>query len=167
MSTTVVKKSPKLEKMEHGDNMKISEEGKSLIKKFEGCRLESYRCSADVPTIGYGHTRGVKDGDTITQEQADQMLSEDLEEFEGYVNKYVEVDLTQNQFDSLCAFVFNLGPQNLKSSTMLKELNAKNYSKVPSEIKRWNKAGGKTLDGLIRRREAESLLFQGKEWHEV
>jgi len=103
-----VKKLPQSEKMEHGVNMKISEEGKSLIKKFEGCRLESYRCSADVPTIGYGHTRGVKDGDTITQEEADQMLSEDLEEFEGYVDKYVEVDLTQNQRDALIAWTFNL-----------------------------------------------------------
>jgi len=167
LSITAVRKSPKLEKMEHGANMKISEEGKSLIKKFEGCKLESYRCSADVLTIGYGHTRGVKDGDDITQEQADQMLSEDLEEFEGYVDKYVEVDLTQNQRDALIAWTFNLGPNNLKTSTMLKELNSGNFSKVPSEIKRWNKAGGKTLDGLIRRREAESLLFQGKEWHEV
>jgi len=167
LSTTVVKKSPQSEKMEHGVNMKISEEGKSLIKKFEGCKLQAYLCSANVWTNGWGATRGVKEGDVWTQEYANERFDEDIVEFEDYVNKYVEVDLTQNQFDSLCAWVYNLGPSNLKSSTMLKELNAKNYSKVPSEIKRWNKAGGKTLDGLIRRREAESLLFQGKEWHEV
>jgi lysozyme len=155
-------------KSKYGENnMKISEEGKALIKKFEGCELESYRCSADVITIGFGHTKGVKEGDTCTQEEADQMLEEDLAEFEEYVDKYVEVDISQNQRDALISWTFNLGPQNLKTSTMLKELNAGNYSKVPFEMRRWNKAGGQTLEGLIRRREAESLLFEGKEWHEV
>ena len=147
--------------------MKISQEGIELIKKFEGCRTESYRCSANVPTIGYGHTAGVKDGDICTKEEAESLLASDLEEFEGYVDKYVEVDLTQSQRNAIIAWTFNLGPRSLKSSTMLKELNAGNYEKVPSEMKRWNKAGGKVLDGLIRRREAESLLFQGKAWHEV
>tara|TARA_R110000824_G_scaffold14762_4_gene62591 strand:- start:248 stop:691 length:444 start_codon:yes stop_codon:yes gene_type:complete len=147
--------------------MKISEEGKMLIKKFEGCKLDSYRCSANVATIGYGHTKDVSDGDTCTQEEADQMLAEDLEEFEGYVDKLVTVDLTQNQRDALIAWTFNLGPKNLKSSTMLAELNAENYTKVPSEMKRWNKAGGKTLEGLIRRREAEGLLWEGKKWNQV
>ena len=147
--------------------MKISAEGKALIKKFEGCKLDSYRCSANVATIGYGHTKGVSDGDSCTKDEADQMLAEDLEEFEGYVDKLVAVDLEQNQFDALVAWTFNLGPTNLKSSTMLKELNAGNYAKVPSEMKRWNKAGGDTLEGLIRRREAEGLLWENKLWHEV
>ena len=147
--------------------MKISEEGKALIKKFEGCKLDSYRCSANVATIGYGHTKGVSDGDSCTKDEADQMLAEDLEEFEGYVDKLVAVDLEQNQFDALVAWTFNLGPKNLKSSTMLKELNAGNYAKVPSEMRRWNKAGGETLEGLIRRREAEGLLWENKLWHEV
>ena len=147
--------------------MHISAEGMALIKKFEGCELDSYRCSANVATIGYGHTKGVSDGDTCTQEEADQMLAEDLEEFENYVDRYVEVDLTQNQRDALIAWTFNLGPTNLKSSTLLKELNAGNYEKVPSEMKRWNKAGGKVLNGLTRRREAEALLFQDKKWYEV
>ena len=147
--------------------MKISEEGKALIKKFEGCKLDSYRCSANVATIGYGHTKGVSDGDTCTQDEADQMLTDDLEEFEGYVDKYVEVDLEQNQFDALVAWTFNLGPANLKSSTMLKVLNEGKHENVPSEMKRWNKAGGETLEGLIRRREAEGLLWENKLWHEV
>jgi lysozyme len=147
--------------------MKISEEGKALIRQFEGCELESYRCAADVATLGYGHTHGVKDGDSCTKEEANQMLADDLEEFEGYVDKYVEVDLSQNQFDALVAWTFNLGPANLKSSTMLKVLNEGKHEKVPSEMKRWNKAGGKTLEGLIRRREAESLLWENKLWHEV
>jgi|TARA_R110000824_G_scaffold14288_4_gene60968 lysozyme len=147
--------------------METSEEGKALIKKFEGCELESYRCSADVSTIGYGHTKDVSDGDSCTQEEADQMLTEDLEEFEGFVDKLVTVDLEQNQFDALVAWTFNLGPSNLKNSTMLKVLNQGEYNKVPSEMKRWNKAAGKVLDGLVRRREAESLLFEGKDWYKV
>jgi lysozyme len=147
--------------------MKISEEGKALIKRFEGCEFEAYKCSADVWTIGYGHTKGVKEGDKINQDESEHLLSEDLEEFENYVNDLVEVDLNQSQFDALVAWTFNLGPSNLKTSTMLKVLNQKDYDKVPSEMKRWNKAGGKVLEGLMRRREAESLLFEGKDWYEV
>ena len=147
--------------------MKISAEGKALIKKFEGCKLDSYRCSANVATIGYGHTKDVIDGDSCTQDEAGQMLADDLAEFEGYVDKLVTVDLEQNQFDALVAWTFNLGPTNLKSSSLLVALNEGKKSEVPAQMKRWNKAGGKTLDGLIRRREAESLLWEGKEWHEV
>ena len=147
--------------------MRISEEGKALIKKFEGCELESYRCSANVLTIGYGHTKGVSDGDSCTQDEADQMLTDDLEEFEGYVDKLVTVDLEQNEFDALVAWTFNLGPTNLKSSSLLAALNEGKKSEVPAQIKRWNKAGGNVLKGLIRRREAESLLWEGKEWGQV
>ena len=147
--------------------MKISQEGLSLIKRFEGCRLESYKCSANVLTIGYGHTSGVKETDTITQDEADKLLQEDVEQFEKYVDDNVTVELGQSQFDALVAWTFNLGPGNLRESTLLKVLNNQDYTSVPREIKRWNKAGGKTLDGLIRRREAESLLFQNKEWHKV
>ena len=147
--------------------MKISEEGKALIKKFEGCELTAYQDAVDVWTIGYGHTKKVCQGDCITQEEADQMLEDELIEYEDYVNDMVTVDLQQNEFDSLVAWTYNLGPSNLKSSTMLKEINAKNFSRVPSEMRRWNKAGGKTLDGLIRRREAESLLFMNEPWHEI
>jgi len=147
--------------------MKISQEGLALIKKFEGCELEAYKCAAGVWTIGYGSTKGVKEGDTMTQEDADNLLLHEMKEYEEYVNDLVEVDLKQNQFDALVSWVFNLGPANLKASTLLKVLNAKDYEGVPAQIKRWNKAGGKVLQGLIRRREAESLLFEGKEWHEV
>jgi len=149
------------------NKMKISQEGLALIKKFEGCELEAYKCAAGVWTIGYGSTKGVKEGDTMTQEDADNLLLHEMEEYEGYVNDLVKVDLKQNQFDALVSWVFNLGPANLKASTLLKVLNAKDYEGVPAQIKRWNKAGGKVLQGLIRRREAESLLFEGKEWHEV
>ena len=147
--------------------MKISLEGLSLIKKFEGCRLKAYYCSGGVLTIGYGHTGGVKESDTITQEEAEKLLRGDIFKFEEYVQDSVKVDLDQSQFDALVAWTFNLGPGNLRESTMLKKLNNQEYESVPFEMRRWNKAGGKTLDGLIRRREAESLLFESKEWEHV
>lgn len=147
--------------------MKTSEEGKALIKKFEGCELKAYLCPAQVWTIGYGHTAGVNEGDVCTQEDADRMLSEDLEEFEGYVREAVDVALEQNEFDALVAWTYNLGPGNLQSSTMLKRINENKFEDVPSEMRRWNKSGGKVLDGLVRRREAEALLFQGMPWENV
>ena len=150
-----------------GSNIKISEQGKALIKKFERCKLEAYLCPAEKWTIAYGRIKNVKEGDTCTQEQAEKWLNEELVEYEEYVENLVEVPLSQCQFDALVAWTYNLGPSNLSSSTMLKCLNKTEFERVPSEIKRWNKAGGKTLDGLIRRREAEAMLFQGQDWHEV
>ena len=147
--------------------MKISQEGLSLIKKFEGCELEAYKCAAGVWTIGYGSTKGVKEGDTITQEEADELLLHEMEEYEGYINDMVTVDLKQNQFDALVSWVFNLGSSNLSSSTLLNRLNNKVWDDVPAQIKRWNKAGGKVLQGLVRRREAAALLFEGKDWQEI
>ena len=147
--------------------MKTSAEGLSLIKKFEGCELYAYQCSAGVWTIGYGHTKDVEPGMQITKEDAEEMLVEELHEYESYINDFVTAPLSQNQFDALVSWVYNLGPANLKASTMLKVLNAGEYEDVPAQMKRWNKAGGKRLEGLIRRREAESLLFLGKEWYEV
>ena len=147
--------------------MNTSAEGIALIKKFEGCELEAYQCSAGVWTIGYGHTKDVEEGDTISKDEAEEMLVEELHEYENYVNEYVNVALSQNQFDALVSWVYNLGPANLKSSTMLKVLNEGKYEDVPYQMKRWNKAGGKVLDGLVRRREAEALLYQGREWYEI
>ena len=147
--------------------METSSEGISLIQKFEGCELEAYQCSAGVWTIGYGHTKDVVEGMTITKEQAEQMLVDELHEYENYINEYVTVALSQNQFDALVSWVYNLGPANLKASTMLKVLNKGQYEEVPAQMKRWNKAGGKVLEGLIRRREAEACLFKGMEWFEI
>ena len=137
-----------------------------MIKHFESCKLTAYQDSVGVWTIGWGHTAGVKKGDNWTQDEADDILLNDLEKFEGYVNQYVKVPLTQNQFDSLVSWTFHLGPGNLKSSTMLTKLNEKSYDEVPSQMKRWNKAGGKVLRGLERRRNAEAAMFSGKEWKE-
>jgi len=147
--------------------MKISQEGIELIKMFEGCRLEPYFCSGNVLTIGYGHTRTVEENMSITQETAEALLAEDLKEFEEHVNKLVTVELDVNQFSSLVSFTYNLGQNSLKKSTLLRLLNQGLYDEVPGQLKRWNKSGGVVNDGLIRRREAESLLWQGKEWHHV
>ena len=149
------------------DKMKISDEGVELIKHFEGCRLEAYVCPAGVLTIGYGHTSGVREGDVIDQEAAEAYLIEDLEEFEGYVNSMVEIALKQNEFDALVAWVFNLGPGNFKESTLLNRINYGPLSDVPAQIQRWNRAGGKVLEGLVKRRAAESALWQGLDWREA
>ena len=168
MNTGVEPKQEKFWKMEHGEsNMQISQEGLALIKKFEGCELEAYKCPAGVWTIGYGHTKDVKEGDKINKDEANYLLQEEMIEFERYIDDMVEVELNQSQYDALCAWVYNLGPSNLGSSELLKVLNEGKYEEVPQQIKRWNKANGEVLTGLIRRREAEALLFQGKEWSEV
>ena len=147
--------------------MKISAEGLALIKKFEGCELEAYQDAVGVWTIGYGHIKGVEEGMKITKEQAEEMLMEELVEYENHVLKAVENQLDQCMFDALVSWTYNLGPTNLNSSTMLKVVNAGQYEDVPAQIKRWNKAGGKVLEGLTRRREAEALLFEGKDWSHV
>ena len=154
-------------KPRYGGKMKISEEGKALIKKFEGCELEAYQCPAGKWTIGYGHTKGVQEGDTWSQHHAESMLDLELEEYEGYINDLVDVELEQHQFDALVAWVYNLGAGNLISSTLLINLNAGHYADIPHEIQRWNKAGGEVLEGLVRRRKAEALLFENKEWSEI
>jgi lysozyme len=145
--------------------MKISQEGIDLIKHFEGCELESYRCSANVLTIGYGTTKNVVEGMKISQHQAEELLMKDLEEFEEYVEDLIDVPLEQNQFDALVAWTYNLGPTNLKTSTLRKVLNKGAYDDVAEQIKRWNKANGKVLKGLVRRRNAEAELFNGNDWH--
>lgn len=148
-------------------DMNISAEGLSLIKKFEGCELKAYRCAANVLTIGYGSTKGVTEDMEITQEEAESLLQEEMHEYEGYINDMVKVPLEQHQFDAMVSWVFNLGSGNLSSSTLLKKLNNSEYDEVPAQIRRWNKAGGKVLDGLIRRREAEAKMFMNEDWYEV
>ena len=139
--------------------MNISNTGIDLIKHFEGCETEAYLCPAGVPTIGYGHIKGVQMGDVITETQAHEMLVEELDEYESYINDLVTVGLNQNQFDAMVSWVYNLGGGNLRASTLLKVLNSGDYAGVPAQIMRWNKAGGKVLEGLTRRRQAEADLF--------
>ena len=139
--------------------MKIGNKGLEMIKHFEGLELNAYQCAAGVCTIGYGQTKAIQPGMVITEETANDMLVEELEEYENYINTMVKCPLSQNQFDALVSWVYNLGPANLQPSTLLKVLNAGDYAGVPAQIKRWNKAGGKVLEGLTRRRQAEADLF--------
>ncbi|MGL5904757.1 MAG: lysozyme [Cetobacterium sp.] len=142
--------------------MKISQKGIDLIKSFEGLELKAYQCSAKVWTIGFGSTKGVVPGMQITEKEAEEMLKKDLIYFERWVEKLIEVELTQNQFDALVSFTYNLGEGALKNSTLRKFLNDKRYDLVPAQFLRWNKAGGKVLNGLTRRREAEAKMFRGE-----
>ena len=141
--------------------MRISSKGLELIKHFEGCKLKAYRCSAGVLTIGYGHTgEDVKEGMTIDQAKADALLYDDVIRFERGVNQLL-FNIKQCQFDALVSFAFNLGLGNLKSSTLLKKILANDYDAAADQFLRWNKAGGKVLAGLTKRREAERALFLG------
>ena len=130
-----------------------------LTKQFEGCRLIAYLDSGNVPTIGYGHTKGVKMGDKITQSQADAWLSDDMRSAENDVNRLVKVGITQNQFDACVDFVFNLGGTNFAKSTLLKLINEGRFKEAANEFPKWNKCAGKELAGLTRRRLAEQALF--------
>lgn len=139
--------------------MKINADGIDLIKKWEGLKLEAYLCPANVWTIGYGHTRTAKPGMKITQTEAERLLRSDLQKFEQAVRNAVKVDLTENQFAALVSWVYNIGEGAMKSSTLLKKLNAGDYDSVPSELMRWNKVKGKPVKGLTNRRAAEAGLW--------
>jgi lysozyme len=157
--------------------VKTSKKGLELIKSFEGCRLRAYLDSVGVATIGWGHTAGVKIGDTCTQAQADAWLQADLADSEEIVNRGVKVPLTQQQFDALVSFVYNIGPGlpkkkdgflwlraldvdgNPERSTLLRKINAGNFTGAATEFPKWAKAGGVVLPGLLRRRLAEQELF--------
>ena len=139
--------------------MKVSQECVNLVKFFEGFEAKAYLCPANVWTIGYGRTKNVKEGDVVNKRQAERDLLEELEEFGNQVFFAVQVPLEQNEFDALTSWTYNLGVGNLQSSTLLKKLNSGDKNSVPSEMLRWNKAAGKVLAGLTRRREAEAKLW--------
>ena len=137
--------------------MNISDAGASLIKSFEQCRFDAYLDGGGVPTIGWGHTSGVQMGDTCTQEQADQWFLDDVAPAETCINDAVRVTLTQNEFDALCCFVFNVGCGAFKGSTLLSLLNS--GGDPSTQFVRWDKIDGQPSNGLLRRREAERDLF--------
>lgn len=136
----------------------LGQAGLDLIKKFESCRLTAYQDSVGVWTIGYGHTSGVKSGQTITQAQAEEYLRQDCVKFAAYVNNaaYVPVteQLNQNQFDALVSFAYNCGAGNLKTLCA-----GRTVAQIAASIPSYNKASGKVLAGLTRRRAAEQCLF--------
>lgn len=140
--------------------------GIELIKRFEGFRSAPYKCPAGVPTIGYGATfypngKKVTMADkAITEAEATELLKSMLVKFEQYVDSYCIDTITQNQFDALVSFCYNLGPANLKASTLLKKVNVNpNDETIRAEFMKWTKAGGRTLKGLVTRRTAEADLY--------
>ena len=140
--------------------MNISQKGIDLIKQFEGCRLEAYKCPAGVWTVGYGHTGSdVTQGTKITQEKVESLLKSDLTVHCNNVSKLVKVKLNQNQFDALVSFEYNIAYGNLSSSTLLKLLNKGDYTGAANQFGKWVYAGGKVLAGLQKRRKAEKELF--------
>lgn len=134
--------------------------GLPLIRQYEGCKLTAYLCPANVWTIGWGRTTNVKRGDTCTQAQADAWLVEEYDAFERNVRALVKVPVTASQLGALVSFAYNVGLGNFGSSTLLRLLNAGDYQGAAGQFSRWNKAGGKVLAGLIKRRAAEAALFK-------
>jgi lysozyme len=142
-------------------NMTWSKSGADLTERFEQCRLTAYwDALGKVWTIGFGHTRGVTQGLTCTQAQADQWLTEDMALCVADVNQNVRVPLTQNEFDALCDFSFNLGCAALNGSSLLKYLNAGNFPAAAAEFEKWDHAGGAVVAGLLARRKAEEQEFE-------
>ncbi len=143
---------------------KISSTGLALIKQWEGLRLRAYQDAIGMWTIGYGHTSTagkpfVHKGMIITEKQAEEILSQDLRQFENTVEKNVTVSLTDEQFAALVSFCYNVGTAAFCKSTLLKKLNNGEYEAVPAELQKWTKAGGKRLHGLVHRRAAEAGLW--------
>jgi lysozyme len=140
--------------------MKTNKAGIDLIESFESCQLKAYKCPAGVWTIGFGHTNGVKEGQTISRIQAIELLASDLHKFEVGVSVLIKSQLTENQFSALVSFTFNVGIGALQRSSLLNVINKNpNDNFIDFEFNRWNKANGKVLAGLTRRRKAESKLY--------
>lgn len=145
--------------------MRTSQDGINLIKQFEGERLRAYLCPAGVWTIGYGHTTAagppkVTEGMVITRAEANEILRRDLRKYEDAVDDAVTVALKQHQFDALVSLCYNIGPEAFRRSSLVKKLNRGDYDAVPAALMAWNKAKGRELPGLTRRRRAEAALWR-------
>lgn len=142
--------------------MRISNKGRGFIKEFEDLRLAAYPdpgTGGKPWTIGWGHTKGVKQGDRITQEQAEQFLSDDLALFELTVNSAIKRPMTQNQFDAMVSLAFNIGGSAFAGSTLVKKFNAGDAKGAADEFSKWKNSGGKVMPGLVKRRAAEREMF--------
>lgn len=144
--------------------MKTSKEGIDLIRHFEGFSPKAYKDVAGVWTIGYGFIDGVKEGDTITLLEAEERLERELVAYEQAVDSLITWPMTQNQFDALVSFTYNLGEGNLRKSTLRKKVNAGKHVEASLEFDKWVHAGGKKHNGLVRRRKAEADMFMGLPW---
>ncbi|MDE9435655.1 lysozyme [Xenorhabdus bovienii] len=142
--------------------MEISDKGLECIKQYESLKLKAYPdpATGGIPwTIGYGHTKGVKKSDVITEPQAEAFLQDDLQPVYTTLRLWVKVPLNQGQFDALCSFIFNCGSGNFSGSMLLKKLNQGDYTGAAAEFSRCNKAAGKVIRGLNRRRASERQMF--------
>lgn len=140
--------------------MKPSQDCVDLVKSFEGFQSKAYKCPAGVLTIGYGTTENVQAGDVVTETEAEEMLRNDLLDASKAVDELVDVELSQNQYDALVSFIYNVGREAFRNSTMLKLINAGKPAKdIGPQFERWVRAGGAVLTGLKKRREAERSLF--------
>jgi lysozyme len=149
------------------EDLSLSRAGANLVKHFESCmkkagpdRYAAYKCPANVATIGWGTTKGVKMDMVWSLAQCDAAFLKDMHHFEADVKRLVKVQLTQWQYDALVSFCYNVGAGNLANSTLLKKVNAGDFDAAALEFHKWCKAKGKKLDGLVRRRASEALLFQ-------
>ena len=148
-------------------NMKTGPKGIALIKEFEGLELTAYLCPAKVWTVAHGHTSAagapkVFPGMKVTAAEAEEILKRDLGKYEAAVNSMVNVPLTQEQFDCLVSWCYNVGPGNFAGSTLLRKLSSGDYASVPAELNKWTRAGKAILSGLVRRRKAEGALWSTK-----
>jgi len=145
--------------------MKVNEEGYSLIKKFEGCRLKAYKCPANVWTIGFGNTfyengDKVKEGNVITQQRADELAKFIIDQFAMSITPFILQPLNENQFSACVSLAYNIGTGGFKRSSVFNKLNVKpTDATIADSFRLWNKGGGVVLKGLVRRREAEIQLY--------
>lgn len=140
--------------------MTINDKGLELIKKFEGCKLRAYKDIGGIPTIGYGHTGDeVFIGKIISQDEAEELLKDDLYHFEYGVQVKLKAPVTDNQFSALVSLAYNIGLGNFYKSTLIKKLNDEDYQGASDEFLRWNRVQGKVIQGLTNRRKAERDLF--------
>jgi lysozyme len=148
-------------------DLRVSDNGRMMVAKFEGCRLKAYQDVVGVWTIGYGQTKNVTKGMVWTQQQANDDLLATLTEFGKQVASLVRVPIYQNQFDALVSFTYNVGVGNFKTSTLLRKVNACDFAGAHDEFVKWNKAGGKVITGLTRRRLAEAAVFASDETNQA
>ncbi len=144
---------------------KLSEQGYALIMRHEGFSPIPYICPAGLPTIGYGHVIIDKEAFPkagISPDSAKTLLKQDVNRFEAAINRFVTVQINQNQFDALVSFAYNIGIQAFERSTLLRHLNQGHYEKVPKELEKWVFSRGRRLSGLIKRRREEARLFSAK-----
>ena len=146
--------------------MEVNKAGRDLIKKFEGCKLKAYKCPAGLWTISWGLTfypdgTKVKEGDVITQQQAEDYFNAIVDDFAKKVDALIKSNVSDNNFSALVSFTFNVGIGNFQRSTLLRKVNANpKDATIPAEFRKWVRANGEVLKGLVRRREAEAKLYE-------